>query len=124
MIGACIRMATFFQTAIFVDNTWASVQLMTWTCVEPGMYLIAACLVKLRPVLSKLPFGSLGPTTKGVYGSKGSTKGGGRAGFVELQNRNGTSGQSTNRIWREDKIEVDTESMKDGLGREVAAYAV
>jgi hypothetical protein len=27
---------------------------MSWTIIEPGMYLIAACLLALRPLLNKL----------------------------------------------------------------------
>lgn len=29
---------------------------MGWSVIEPGMYLVAACLLTLRPVLRKMPF--------------------------------------------------------------------
>ncbi len=32
----------------------ASVLLMGWSIIEPGMYLIAACLLALRPILRKM----------------------------------------------------------------------
>lgn len=32
----------------------ASVTLMGWSIIEPGMYLIAACLLALRPILRKM----------------------------------------------------------------------
>lgn len=34
--------------------TGASVLLMGWSIIEPGMYLIAACLLALRPILRKM----------------------------------------------------------------------
>ena len=36
---------------MFADVTWYSVQSMTWTLVEPGVYLIAATLPSLRPLV-------------------------------------------------------------------------
>lgn len=32
----------------------ASVDLMGWSVIEPGMYLIAACLLALKPILGKI----------------------------------------------------------------------
>ncbi|TVY75857.1 hypothetical protein LSUE1_G007077, partial [Lachnellula suecica] len=66
LVGSIIRFTIFFKAEVFTDNTWSSVPLMTWTCVEPGMYLIAACCLTLRPLLGKIPFKSL--TTKAGYG--------------------------------------------------------
>ena len=39
---------------INAPSTGASVSLMSWTVIEAGMYLIAACLLALRPILNKL----------------------------------------------------------------------
>lgn len=36
---------------MFADVTWYSVSTMTWTLVEPGVYLIAATLPSLRPLV-------------------------------------------------------------------------
>jgi len=41
----------FFKGNAVADGTWASVSLMTWTIVEPDVYLIAACLPTYRPLL-------------------------------------------------------------------------
>ena len=46
-----IRFASFFSRDAIRDGTFASADLMIWTVVEPGMYLIAACLVTFRPLL-------------------------------------------------------------------------
>lgn len=46
------RFAEFFSENAFDDGTWASVNLVVWCCVEPGVYLIAACLLALRPLLN------------------------------------------------------------------------
>jgi hypothetical protein len=82
-------MAAFFQTEAFVDNTCrvfschgsigtklttnldASVKLVGWSIAEPGMYLVAACSLKFRPV-----FVALGRMLhiRNIYGS-GSTRG-------------------------------------------------
>ncbi|KAF2760796.1 hypothetical protein EJ05DRAFT_243018 [Pseudovirgaria hyperparasitica] len=53
-VAACMRMAAFFHTNAFTDNTWASVELVGWSVAEPGMYLTAACLMCLRPLLIRL----------------------------------------------------------------------
>ncbi|KAF1956866.1 hypothetical protein CC80DRAFT_593548 [Byssothecium circinans] len=52
IVASCIRMASFFQTDAFQDNTWASVKLVGWSIIEPGMYLAAANFVRLRPVMA------------------------------------------------------------------------
>lgn len=44
----------FFGDDAVSDGTYASANLMIMTCVEPGIYLIAACLVTLRPLLQRL----------------------------------------------------------------------
>lgn len=50
-ISSIVRFAIFFRVNAFGDPTWASVLLIIWTTVEPGMYLIAACIPSLRPLL-------------------------------------------------------------------------
>ncbi|MCJ1378929.1 hypothetical protein MMC17_002028 [Xylographa soralifera] len=69
-VASCMRMRSFFLTDAFVDNTCtvpptlhrnspltlagASVTLVGWSIAEAGLYLIAACLVALRPIFSQL----------------------------------------------------------------------
>ena len=50
LVSSIVRFTIFFQNEAFVDGTWKSVDLMTWTLIEPGIYLIAACLPNLRPL--------------------------------------------------------------------------
>lgn len=50
LISSIIRFIKFFDTEAFLDGTWASTNEMTWTVIEPGVYLIAACLPNLRPL--------------------------------------------------------------------------
>jgi len=45
-------MALFFKLDAFSDNTWASIQLMSWTLAEPGVVFICACLPALWPLLA------------------------------------------------------------------------
>ncbi|PQE24041.1 integral membrane protein [Rutstroemia sp. NJR-2017a BVV2] len=46
-----LRFDSFFKGSALEDGTWSSVDLMTWTLVEPDVYLIAACLPTYRPLL-------------------------------------------------------------------------
>ena len=46
-----LRFDSFFKGNAFSDGTWSSVNLMTWSLVEPDVYLIAACLPTYRPLL-------------------------------------------------------------------------
>ncbi|MCJ1438932.1 hypothetical protein MMC27_008322 [Xylographa pallens] len=48
IITAIVRLVSFFDTDLFADPTYNSVTTMTWTLVEPGVYLIASCLPSLR----------------------------------------------------------------------------
>ncbi len=48
---ATVRFAEFLATAAFDDPTWTSVKLVMWACIEPGVYLMAACLLACRPLL-------------------------------------------------------------------------
>lgn len=41
----------FFRDDLLADATWYSVSTMTWTLAEPGVYLIAASLLSLRPLV-------------------------------------------------------------------------
>ena len=47
---AVLRFVAFFKVDLFSDPTFLVVDTMTWTCVEPGVYLIAATLPSLRPL--------------------------------------------------------------------------
>lgn len=74
IVCSCIRLVVFCGTEALKDNTCkslhrhflrgsaltshrlkgASVSLVSWSVVEPGMYLIAACLPALRPLCAQL----------------------------------------------------------------------
>lgn len=47
-------MYNFFELNALSDNTWASVQLMSWTLAEPGIILICACVPSIWPILRRL----------------------------------------------------------------------
>ncbi|KAL8732940.1 MAG: hypothetical protein Q9181_003762 [Wetmoreana brouardii] len=51
MITGIIRLIYFFQIDMFADVTWHAPGTMSWTLIEPGVYLIAATLPSLRPLL-------------------------------------------------------------------------
>ena len=52
---AIVRFVIFFDVeTLLSDGTFISADLITWSLVEPGMYLIAACLPTLRPLFREL----------------------------------------------------------------------
>ncbi|KAM0794239.1 hypothetical protein BDR22DRAFT_776243, partial [Usnea florida] len=51
LIASIFRFMAFFQNNAITDGTFASVDLMSWTIIEPGIYLVAACLPPLRPLI-------------------------------------------------------------------------
>lgn len=70
-----IRFAIFFNVkALLFDGTFISAELVIWSLVEPGIYLIAACLPTLRPLFLELITKFRGPksiskgsrTTEGI----------------------------------------------------------
>ena len=78
---------------------------MTWSCVEPGMYLIAACLLSMRPLLQKIPLKAI--TTrlggKGLVDSHTATHGRnksklGKAGFIEMNSRYDKYGSDKSKV--------------------------
>ncbi|KAI2640772.1 hypothetical protein GGS26DRAFT_599741 [Hypomontagnella submonticulosa] len=56
-IASFIRLSIFFRQNALQDNTWASVQLMSWTLAETGVILICACLPALWPLVLRLVTG-------------------------------------------------------------------
>lgn len=54
LIASAFRFATFFQNNAITDGTFSSVELMSWTIIEPGIYLMAACLPPLRPLVQRI----------------------------------------------------------------------
>lgn len=51
---AIFRLREFIVLGPFKDLTWYSIDTYTWTVVETGVYLIAACLPSLRSLLKHL----------------------------------------------------------------------
>ncbi|KAI1475335.1 hypothetical protein K445DRAFT_314477 [Daldinia sp. EC12] len=56
MIASCVRTSVFYMQGdvILNDPTFAD-EAFSWTAIECGMYFSAACLIGLRPLLSRLP---------------------------------------------------------------------
>lgn len=46
-----MRFQIFFRNNAFLDGTWVAVELIIWTQVETGVYLISACLPTYRPLI-------------------------------------------------------------------------
>ncbi|KAE8154101.1 hypothetical protein BDV25DRAFT_136247 [Aspergillus avenaceus] len=54
LITSAIRFQIFFRQNAFIDGTFVAVDLITWTQVETGVYLISACLPTYRPLIEKV----------------------------------------------------------------------
>ncbi|TVY93747.1 hypothetical protein LAWI1_G000884 [Lachnellula willkommii] len=127
LVGSVIRFSIFFRSDAFSDNTWVSVSLMSWTCVEPGMYLIAACCLTLRPLFAKFPFKGLGSKleTPGAPSSFQSTTAANmprRSGFIQMKDLENQSAGPKMNVTTTTSFTVDVESAKehrmDRLGTE------
>ncbi|KAH6693896.1 integral membrane protein [Plectosphaerella plurivora] len=53
IVASIIRAAMFFSTSAFEDRTRASVLLVGFSILEASMYIIAACLPHLRPLVAR-----------------------------------------------------------------------
>ncbi|KAI1142681.1 hypothetical protein F5Y05DRAFT_126815 [Hypoxylon sp. FL0543] len=56
-VASFIRLSIFFRKNALVDNTWASIELMSWTLAETGVILICACLPALWPLFLRVVSG-------------------------------------------------------------------
>jgi hypothetical protein len=52
MVGSILRFVAFF--ASLSDSTWTIVPLVSWVIVEPSIYLWAACLLTLKPLIRQI----------------------------------------------------------------------
>ena len=119
---------TFFTIDLFSDPTFNVSQTMAWTCVEPGVYFIAACLPSLRPLLrlvfeklhlTKAPSRLTTSIGRGRFGggSRGDTQ---RSDEVKLSESGGRGSRMKGgkglggfSILRETSIEVEHESKEN-----------
>ncbi|GAP82910.1 putative integral membrane protein [Rosellinia necatrix] len=69
-IASFVRLSIFFKLNALTDNTWASIQLQSWTLAETGVILISACLPALWPLVLRAT-AQLGTFRKGF--SKGAS---------------------------------------------------
>ena len=59
LVTSIVRFAIFFLQKHPDDGTWSAVEFLIWTQVEPGVYLISACLMTYRPLLERIGKGKL-----------------------------------------------------------------
>ncbi|KAI0164068.1 hypothetical protein GGR57DRAFT_274022 [Xylariaceae sp. FL1272] len=57
LLASILRFISFYNTNSFSDATFNADELIIWTIAEPGIYLISACLLVLRPLLEKFKTG-------------------------------------------------------------------
>lgn len=91
IVTSILRLTTFFTVDLFADPTYNVVQTMTWTCAEPGVYFIAACLPSLRPLLRSV-LETVNPTN--FLGRSGGSSGKG----IRLQDQTRVSGDSEDAV--------------------------
>lgn len=54
LVTALIRFAGFFTEDMAHDATWTATKLIIISIIEVGMYLISACLVRLKPLAARI----------------------------------------------------------------------
>ncbi|KAI1147214.1 hypothetical protein F4825DRAFT_455722 [Nemania diffusa] len=86
-ISSFVRLSIFFKLNALSDNTWASIQLQSWTLAETGVILISACLPSLWPLVLRTM------TRKGTLRS-GYSKG------ISARDGLESSQPKTNEVWR------------------------
>lgn len=80
IITSILRFVAFYNKSSFTDPTYNSTTLIIWTICEPGVYLIAACLLVYRPLLDKLGIPMIiSHTIRGKSGDPSGDFQGGRA---------------------------------------------
>ena len=63
-MASILRCVAFFKTNPIEDGTWTSVTFLRWSVIEPGCYLIAACLPCYRPLLNYITNNKFDPDHK------------------------------------------------------------
>lgn len=100
-IASFIRMANFFQLNALSDNTWASIQLMSWTLAEPGVILICACAPALWPLIRRA--GGMSATkNQSKYGKSGAS------------GTNGSNSRAQAAVWNNRSV-TPTSGSDDGI---------
>lgn len=61
LVTSICRTVAFFTHNPLIDGTWESVIFLMWSNIEPGCYLIAACLLSFRPLINLLTGGRFDP---------------------------------------------------------------
>ncbi|KAI4591937.1 hypothetical protein KJ359_012068 [Pestalotiopsis sp. 9143b] len=69
LVASACRFWAFSNTNSFTDATYNAVELIIWTVVEPGIYLVSASMLMFRPLFERFNIHSL------KIGSKDSSKG-------------------------------------------------
>lgn len=54
MVAAIVRLVVTTSVTTLTDGTWASADIITWSQVECGCYLVASCLPTYRPFFKEL----------------------------------------------------------------------
>ncbi|KAI2626808.1 hypothetical protein GGS21DRAFT_529265 [Xylaria nigripes] len=88
-IASFVRLFIFFKLNALSDNTWASIQLHSWTLAETGVILISSCLPALWPLITRT-MGKIGTLSSNI--SKGVSAG---EGVEPHQSRSNEAWRST-----------------------------
>ncbi|KAI0964903.1 hypothetical protein F4678DRAFT_454627 [Xylaria arbuscula] len=90
LITSIFRFVAFYNRDTMIDPTFHAVEPIIWTSCEPGVYLIAACLLVYRPLVEKLASCVTG-RNKELSKSNSTPRG-------LIRFREGTSGQIDDRV--------------------------
>jgi len=120
IIASIVRFTLFFDVKSLEDGTYSSAELAIWSLVEPGVYLIAACLPCLRPLMLiffRWVTGNSAYKNTDKYGSNFSGSRTGRSGRgIPLQSNTSRSSKMENSGARGAGQHVSSDPSDDSLG--------
>jgi len=113
LITSVVRFTTFFRKNSFVDGTWSAIDLIIWTQIEPGVYLICACLPTWRPLLERAGKNFFGKVMnrKTRSSTKPSNVASNEGSDIQLRSNSSKKGQGFQRL--EDRNHRSTQSIHD-----------
>ncbi|CAH0050541.1 unnamed protein product [Clonostachys solani] len=103
LLASIMRFRGFAENNLFPDFTWTATVLMTWTLVEPSIYLISACFMMYRPLLERVVRVAKNSTIRSTTGAKGTSKSLNSTDAIEMGHRSqvGSHGHRFERLYGE-----------------------
>ncbi|VUC28925.1 unnamed protein product [Clonostachys rosea] len=101
LVASVMRFRGFADNNLFPDFTWTATVLMSWTLVEPSIYLISACFMMYRPLLERVVRVAKNKTIRSTTGAKGTSKSLNSTDVIEMGHRSQVGSHRFERLYGE-----------------------